>query len=459
MKRIDVNINKLKEHLSTLSLNLPNDINQEINNLHTRYRNITKTNNTIIKDNEYYNNIDYWLYTTYLNTSIILQNLNFKCFITNNIIKTNYSNFFFYRDVPIFYYYFENDNNSFFLLSGGFYNLPIAVYYLEKNIYYRLVFSNPGGEYNQVPEIIETLNLTNDFINNKYKIIQNCNKKIICFSFFIFQAGHYIWNEISGIYPLILTKIIKNIDILVIGDWDVYNMTDFILSENSSCKIIKYSDFINESNNYNAFYFKLGEGFVLEETRTLIKNNIKPYKFNKKVLYFNLKLDRRVLLNISDIYIYIINKLNKDNIINKENTIIIFDGYFKNNLNLNYYNSNSEKYLDAVKYITDNIDNNIEYISLIGMETHEGVKYYDSIDYFIGSESSNMDLIKLIYKKKGCLYCSESFRFVFTQTQHHFENINEYNKIYGIPINSDFCSDYNIDKEILYKEIINNIFK
>jgi hypothetical protein len=458
MEQIHVSLNILREHLNTLKVNLPDDINKEIANLENRYMSIMKTNNETITDTE--NNVEYWLYTTYLNTSILLQNLKFKCFITNNIIKSNYSNFFLFNNIPIFYYYFENNENSFILLSGGSYNLPIAIYYLEKDIYYRLIYSNPGSEYNQVDKIIENMKITEDFVNCKYKIINNYKRLNIAFCFFLLQAGHYIWNEISGIYPLILTKLIKTIDILVVGNWDVYNMCDIILNENISCKIIKYNDFINENNNYNAFYFKIGEGFVLEETKNLIINNIKPYKkFTKKVLYFSLKLDRRVLENITEIYVYIINNLIKDNIINNENTIILFDGYFKNNSNLNYYNTYSYLYLDAVEYITKKMDDNIEYISLIGMETCEGIKYYDSIDYFIGAEGSNMDLIKLIYKKKGCLYSSELFRFVFTQTQYFFENVHEYNKIYGQHTHSDLSSNYIIDKDLLYQEIKNNIYK
>ena len=93
MEQIHVSLNILREHLNTLKVNLPDDINKEIANLENRYMSIMKTNNETITDTE--NNVEYWLYTTYLNTSILLQNLKFKCFITNNIIKSNYSNFFY----------------------------------------------------------------------------------------------------------------------------------------------------------------------------------------------------------------------------------------------------------------------------------------------------------------------------------------------------------------------------
>ena len=84
MKPVYANLNMLREHLNILKLNIPYDIRKELNYLENRYINITKnnnnTNNTNITDNE--KNVEYWLYTTYLNACILLQNLKFKCFIT-----------------------------------------------------------------------------------------------------------------------------------------------------------------------------------------------------------------------------------------------------------------------------------------------------------------------------------------------------------------------------------------
>ena len=53
-----------------------------------------------------------------------------------------------------------------------------------------------------------------------------------------------------------------------------------------------------------------------------------------------------------------------------------------------------------MKNIIINIDKNIEYKSLIGLESVEIVEHYNSIDYFIWTDCSNLDIIIWIYKKK-----------------------------------------------------------
>ena len=93
-------------------------------------------------------------------------------------------------------------------------------------------------------------------------------------------------------------------------------------------------------------------GTLLNESQKLIKEFIGTVDLPKKfILYLNIKLDRRILIDSIDIYIYIINKLIQDNKIKPENLFILFDGFYKNNnINwINYYDNNSKEYLKQIE--------------------------------------------------------------------------------------------------------------
>lgn len=405
--------------------------------------------------------LENWFYATYIIFSILNNNyIDLMCFETTNIIKSSYFNFFEFGIEKIFYSVFLNDENTFIFFYGGTYNLPIGIFYPEKNIFYNLVFGNFGGSYNKLNEIINQFILRPEYLNNEYKIKSDLKKINVVFFGNNFQPGHYLWNEVSGINILIQTKLINNIDILVVGDWDIYNFSE-IIKKNSKCKILSYTEFINsEFVTYNKLYSMIGDGFIDNETKKMIINNVNHIKIpnNKFKLLINLKLDRRIMIDTIENYIKIINRLIKNNIIESDNLFLIFDGLYLNNTNGSkiYYDLYSLKYLDGVQKIINNIQSNIEYKSLIGLPSSEIIKYYNDIDYFIGNDGSNVDILKWIFNKNGCIYASKEYNILQSLNKFYIEDIKEYNIIYGDKINNDEdtpIANFYINFENIYNEI------
>ena len=474
LELIDINPIQILELLESFKLNMPDQINDTISQIHNKYCMLSINNtpgetiHTNINDNSNSSNVKkYWLYTTYMNCAILSNTtLLFRCFLTKNIVKSTYSNYLECANNMFSYYYYPQGDETFILILGGSYNLPMGVYYPCKKSYFNLSYPHFGGHYADCLHLINQITLeqiiTNiNLINNKDEAPLS-----VFFLAWCMNPGHHIWNEASGIYPLIETTLLKNnVDIVVVGDWDIFNISSLILEHNPKCKIVKYKDFVNDPYYIctNIKYGIIGEGFILNETKQIIRNHVNSVNYsNKFVLSIILKLDRsaRFIQNITEIYTNVINRLTSTNIIKPECLYVLFDGLYKHDTEqgLSYYLSRKDIYEGSVKDIINNIDSRIECKSLIGMSPHNVLQYYNSITYFIGIVGANIYCIRHVYNKNGCvIYPKYIYDFSPDQDKIYVQEYNH--NLEEIVLSPNNMDQYILDEEQLYNIVISGIQK
>jgi len=325
------------------------------------------------------------------------------------------------------YYLFSEGDNTCILVCGSGYNLPCFVYYVYINVCFDLInapFGIPYGDIEYYNKIINIL-MTNDdicsIINNSIYIPETYSTRKTVLSFANhYQAGHYLWNEVSGIDILIKTNLIKEIDILLLGDYDICDIHKIIQEYNPSCKIINSKDKNTiDITDCHIIYGIISGYFILEETKKMYFKNVN-YNYsndNKKFVFMIIiKADRRCIYDIEHIYIKLINDLvNKDILIPNE-TLILFDGLYSSDINeflKNYYDKFKDKYENIINTITNNIHKDFECKSLIGLKFLDTLSYYKCIDCWIAPQSSAMELINqtningLIITPQNLKYCTQ----------------------------------------------------
>ena len=478
MEITNVKLNNIIEYTNCLDIvknTLPDDINTLINNYLEEGNNIYNKNiisNPDICKFTHWDSLNHnWSYSIFFTCNLLyFGNIRIKCFITNNIISSIYSNTL---SIDIgdkyyfIYYLFSEGENSCILIYGGPYHLPMFIYYFEKKIYYNLIFSPFGGLYannNYYENMINTLITSTEYeiiksiINDpNYKDLQNNHKRNNCMFFANnFQSGHYLWNEVSGLDILIRTKLINNIDTILLGDYDICNIHKTINEYNPDCNIISVNHKY-KYKNFNNFGFISGH-FILNKSKELYLKNTTPININKKfIIMIIIKADRRCLWDCDKIYIQIINKLVENNILKPNETVILFDGLYNNNVNLcltNYYNKYKDNYTYIIDNIIKNIDKNFECKSLIGFHFNEILNYYNNINFWIGTQSSSTEIIQQI-NKNGVLIMSNTLKYTIEQQCCYIEDRINFPIVIGRSENDLIIIDF----FELYNTIENNIKK
>jgi hypothetical protein len=472
IKNIITDIDVCKDCLDTIKNTLPSDINEIIINFIKEGNNIYSKNNiTHPKINKYENwelLCDNWNYSIYFTCNLLyFENIKIKCFLTKKIINSIYSNTICmdHGHMRYFTYYFFSENeNSCILFYGGPYNLPLFIYYFEKNECYNLIYAPFGDIYGNndyykklISNITSTeYKLIKSIINDKkYVDLNKISKRNNCMFFANnYQAGHYLWNEISGLEILIRTKLINNIDTLLLGDYDICDIHKTIKEYNPSCKIIN----VNEKENYknfNNFGFISGH-FILNKTKELYLKNITSNKLNKKnIIMIIIKADRRCLHDMDNIYIKLINKLVENNIFKPSETTILFDGLYNNNCNLfltDYFNSFKDNYKNIIDNIISNIDKNIECKSLIGLKFTEIISYYNILDFWIGTQSSTIEIIQQI-NKNGVIILPDTLFYTIEQQCSYIEDRINHPNIFGTFQNDSYLINFEELYNIVEKQI------
>ena len=471
------NFNIIKDNLNIIKNILPDDINNIIKEYIEEGDNLFKKNKITHPDvkpiNEYINIFDNWSYTIYFTCNLLyFNNIKIKCFLQNKIITSKYSNIInlkdLYNNYIYTYYVFNENENSCVLFYGASYSLPIFIYYFKKNIFFNLIYGNFGNVYNDinfhkklVDIFMETelpkieLNIANNISSEdtqKLKILSFCN---------CFQLGHNLWNEVSGLEILIRTNLIKKINILLLGDYDICNMHKIIIEYNPDCKIINIKDKHLIEENYLNIYGIISGYFITNNTKKLYLKNIVSKEINKKnVIMIIIKADRRSLHDIENVYINIINKLVEENILIPNETTIIFDGLYCNNVNTfleSFYNKYKDKYINIVNKIISNISSEFECISLIGFKFEEVLKYYKCIDLWIGVQSSTIELINqtnengIIIIPENLLYCIQQQCHYLQDRIKHKTYISKYIPDLDLVVLNNFYELYDIVKDTIIK--------
>jgi hypothetical protein len=366
------------------------------------------------------------------------------------------------------YYLFGEGKNSCVLVCGGGYNMPMFVYYFIRNIRYDLLDIEAGDSYGDdkyYKEIISIFILDKniDLIvkNPLYleEITTQDSETVMVFGKH-FQLGHYLWNEVSGIDILVRTNLIKKIDVLLLGDYDICDMYKIIKEYNPVCKIINIKDKSSIIENYKNNYGMISGYFITDTTKKYYLKNIDAIKFDKKiVMMIIIKADRRIMKDMEIIYANLINKLVENNILNPKETIILFEGLYCNKINSfleNYYNRFIDRYKYIANTITENINKDFECISLLELTFPEILRYYNSVNFWIGGTSSTIDLISQT-NKNGIIFTPENFRYTIMQQCFYIQNRINHETIFTPTVVDDL---FIANEEELYKKaetIINSL--
>lgn len=438
-----VQINKIKANivLDILKTTLPNNINIIINDYIKEGIEIYSKNKITHSDIDKFPQQDelfnYWNYSIYITCNILFyKNISINCILTNKLITSVYSGFF---NIPTTssevytYYLFSEGDNTCILVCGGGYNLPCFIYYVYRKVCYDLINAPFGDHYGNVEYYNNIINI---LMKNKdvCSIIENSNyipeiyssKKTVMSFANHFQAGHYLWNEISGIDILIRTNLIKEIDILILGDYDICNIYKIIKKYNPSCEIINIKNKNTIDNKDCQIIYGIISGhFILEETKKMYLKNINHITVDKQFVFMIIiKADRRCIHDVENVYIQLINKLVEKNILIPNETLILFDGLYSNNCNellKNYYDKYNSKYNNIINNIINNIHNEFECKSLIGSTFLETLRYYKSIDFWIAPQSSAMELINQT-NENGLIITPENLKYCTQQQCYYIEN-------------------------------------
>lgn len=438
VKVIKTNINSV---LGVLKTNLPDNINNIINNYIREGTEIYDKNKITHPDidkypqqDELFNN---WNYPIYINCNILYyKNISINCVLSNKVITSIYSNFL--NILPASYqvytyYVFSEGDNTCILVCGDAYNLPCFIYYVYRHLCLDLInapFGNPYGDAEHYKKIINMLitdkNICSIIENSNYIPEIYSSKKTVMSFANNYMAGHYLWNEASGIDILIKTNLIKEIDILLLGDYDICDMHKLIEEYNPTCKIVNIKDKDTIVNaDCNIIYGIISGHFILETSKKMYLKNVNHINVDKKFVFMIIiKADRRCIHDIENVYIQLINELVKKNILIPNETLILFDGLYFNSSNeflKKYYDTYNGKYNNIIKDITSNIHNDFECKSLIGTTFLETLRYYKSIDFWIAPQSSAMELINQT-NDNGLIITPENLKYCTQQQCYYIEN-------------------------------------
>jgi hypothetical protein len=416
--------NKLYEYKRNLPVELIEKFNQYIASKKVALKNNEKKQirtKLFVKQMFRNENImtDYRLYYMKLITFdiIINKSFSFKCLKTNQIFRTNRSFHLVFQNEhiniqegldDIIVYIFDNIPKPFFVCIGGggrgsalSNEIYMVYYYKTRHIY-------------SFCETILTSDRSKILLCNRILYYYKNNNVLpsdkICTTYgYMANMGHTYWNELSAFKFLLDFDLLKHIDMFIIGQYDYYNLYDYLQKNNYNVIRENKIENINSILKNNSLIFKYADFFMYEDLKTFVLDNNKlnddellsKIQNVKKTYYpivtFNLRGVYRYLYDQETCFITIINNL----LLLFPNMFVIFDGYVKNkNVLLNNYttqkaNANEDifdkSYYGIVNKIISGI-NTPNYVSLIGTSLDKQLAWLDISNYGIlqtGSGSTN----------------------------------------------------------------------
>jgi hypothetical protein len=381
--------------------------NKELNFLHQK----NKTNHPNISNNIYANEIIYGNLKKKKWTFIDLK--DFKYYSVFNIVML---------PGPIIIFFFNIDDPCFIIQNYCYMDFFYFGRIKKKALIE--ISSSTSGNFRQLPIIEKNLNLIyNIGLNTKIPVIFN---KTILFFGFINNVGHYLWNELSGLfYFLNETKNISLIDSVAIGPYDFFNIKKY-LSDTYKLKTINFN--VEEYPLYFNIYPVYFNSVFIDNV------NIKPLKSfmnidtNKNILdnsnnlqiVLDVRTKRRVIINIIELYTFIIETLYKE-IPSRYKLNIVFTGRFLTNLNdINIVTDQEiiEQNLIVRKIISKFTNSNILFNNLIGKSFENIIKNIHKSDLMIvifGTSAPN--LINWICNTKTIGFVQPFHYSTYTSTQ------------------------------------------
>lgn len=365
---------------------------------------------------------------------------------------------------PHVFIFFFNINNPCFLIQNYCY-MDFFYFGRVKNKNLIQIANSSSGNELDLPIIENNLNFIYSVgVSNK---IVTFSKKMFFFGM-LSNVGHHLWNEISGLVHFINNK--KNIDLIdgiIIGPYDFFN-TEKYLNDICNIKTVKLN-----ANKYPiclTIYPVLINSIILDNTcKKYVKEilnytpeNITSLHAKKKQFVFDIRTFSRVLLNITETYIFIIDQIYK--LIGDKYIInIVFTGRFLTDLNdINILiDTDIISQNKIVNEIISNFNNtNIIFDNLIGKKIDKIINHIGNCDFMImmfGTSAPNI-INWICDNTKGVGFVQPTNYSLYKQVCYTLDNqsvINVPYECFDTLTNNDIIVKY----DIFYKFLYNVFFK
>lgn len=377
-------------------------------------------------------------------------------------------------------------NQSLYLRSTTHFGYQIAIYrFFGSEIFYLILAScHPQiklGIYLPKQELIikfrnypVNLNVCLDDLKSKivacwqefkYYISTENPKELVALSGFIYNAGHYFWNDMSGLQDLCDIGKYNQLNKVAVADNSFIDINDYfpeLTANNINKTIISTEDNHQNSlfqmilkNNWMAFNItspciqerlanRLHDYARLKCNQSFL-SKVEESKKHFPLLWITLRSHSRVWLSEVEGITNIINELYKD----YPNLGIIFDGHPREKSN--------------VAQILSNIDSNINTYNAVECLIHETLVWVHAIDLFIAPIGAG-SIFTSIANKTGVFHSNTGWfaegPICLTPRENNVLAINILKKdIIDADESSCFGRNYDCEWQVIYDEVINIVNK
>ncbi|CBN55134.1 MULTISPECIES: tetratricopeptide repeat protein [Kamptonema] len=388
------------------------------------------------------------------------------CPFTGKVLRSNQS---FVID-SLFNYYRFVGQEVFYYLVGDWFGSRICLYFPKRELiipFYSYPHINFGLSINRFKTYLVTYwQKVKAYLSNKQP------KELVAVQAFMPNLGHYIWNDLAGIYHIVENGMVHHLTKFIIGAYEFMNV-DVVFPEIETDKIIRFSDswqifqYLLENNYCGVrlvdMYIKDKLSKRLYQT-SLTKcsqeflQQIEASKQDSPLLLVTLRSKRSWVSQVEGIA-NVLNLLYAD----FPNLGVIFDGWSRTEREDPEAESVIAAEKDMMEKIITRLSGDIKTYSLIGATTYETLVWSDAIDFYITPMATSLTFVVWTAHKPGVTYGNTAF--YGENVEFNYSSRTAENSIMPVFVPKEFIVDghdpnpFSRSYECDWKAIYNEIFK
>ncbi|MEY3866714.1 MAG: hypothetical protein RLZZ338_605 [Cyanobacteriota bacterium] len=396
------------------------------------------------------------------------------CPVTGKILRSNQS-FYDVAWLPMISYRFVG-SEIFYLVVGHFFGAKMFVYFPRLELVVKF------GHFVDSKDIINRLksNMVNHWEGVK-NYMDKPKKEPVAILGSISVIGHYLWNELTGLYYLCENEILEKLTNILVEPHEYYNVGDIFPEVRD--KIIRLPDKYSVfqailSSNYCAV--RVTNVFIKEKLATRIYEScvkrcsaaflqeVEQAKKHFPILCFGIRTHNKFWVSQVEGIANIIKTLHSD----FPDLAVIFEGWSRTEREEYREKSLIEENKAVLDRILELIPPNISTYTTIGSMTYEKVALASVIDMYVIPLSSGNTAVSWIANKPGVVHSSTVIGHAAHREQFAQSRENAAQPVVFIPsehivdqdappyIISVHCQNYDCDWRIIYNEalkIINSL--
>jgi len=357
----------------------------------------------------YYN----WSQGMYLQQSLVETGYMYTvCPFTGKVLRSNQS---FVIDTLFNYYRFVGQE-VFYYLVGDWFGSRICLYFPKRELiipFYSYPHFSFGLSINRLKTYVVTY-----WQQVKAYLSNNQPKKLVAVQASMPNLGHYIWNDLAGIYHIVENGILHPITKFIIGPYEFMNV-DVVFPEIETDKIIRGLDawqvfsYLLENNYCGVrlvdMYIKEKLSQRLYQT-SLTKcsqeflQKVEASKQHSPLLLVTLRSKRAWVSQVEGLA-NVLNLLYAD----FPNLGVIFDGWSRTEREDPEAESVIAAEKDMMQQIITRLSGDIKTYSLIGATTYETLVWSNAIDFYITPMATSLTFVVWTAHKPGVTYGNTAF--------------------------------------------------